>query len=141
MILDPRHGPRAGVGFTLIEVLAALLVLSLILAASFQGLSGSLMAVDASATHGRALSLARSRLDLLVTTASAGHQAQGEWAAAPGGVTYRWEESAVAYGEDLLGPGEAPGAELLEARVTVIWDAPRGTRDLSLTTLFPGTAQ
>lgn len=99
---------RAGsgaTGFTLIEILVALTVLALVLAAGFEAIASATRALDGAHRHGRALLLARSKLDEARATERLDvGEARGEESVGDGGERLVWWRRVEPYPEDGLGP-------------------------------------
>jgi general secretion pathway protein I len=133
---SPRR--RAEAGFSLLEVLAAFVILALVATALFRLFSGSLLNVSAADEWSRALLLAESQLDLaasarpLMETTERGQDSTG---------TIQWESRVVAYAPPDTSPDLQRAAEMLGTRLfRVTTDvkfpgALKGERTLSLSTL------
>jgi general secretion pathway protein I len=125
-------------GFSLIEVLAAFVILALVATALFRVFSGSLRNASAADEWSRALLLAESQLDLaasadpLKETTENGSDATG---------TMQWETRVVAYSPPGTSPELEQAAQLLGTRlyrVTTDVKFPgviKGERTLSLATV------
>jgi prepilin-type N-terminal cleavage/methylation domain-containing protein len=124
-----RHH-RIQQGFTLIEVVIALALLGLVLAALSQGLRGALIGNNKAGTLQTALSLAESRLAVLGTTAKL---EPGTQSGTSGGLT--WTASVEPYGEPQGAPDLPP---LFRLRVKVTSPARMAGRDVTLETLRLG---
>jgi general secretion pathway protein I len=129
---------RRNAGFSLIEVLAAFVILALVATALFRVFSGSLRNASAADEWSRALLLAESQLDLaasvqpLKETTERGSDASG---------TLQWETSVVAYSPPDTSPDLEQAAQMLGTRlyrVTTDVKFPgvvKGERTLSLATV------
>ncbi len=121
-------------GFTLIEVLAAMLLIAIVLPAVMQGITLSVNAGNAARHRTEASGLAQSKLAELVAT--------DEWQTgamsgdfSPDWPDYRWEATAQTWGGDTTGMG------LQEIDLRVIWTA-RGREDsVEVSTLVHPDAQ
>ena len=129
---------RHNAGFSLIEVLAAFVILALVATALFRVFSGSLRNASAADEWSRALLLAESQLDLaasvqpLKETTENGTDATG---------TMQWETRVVAYSPPGTSPELEQAAQMLATRlyrVTTDVKFPggiKGERTLSLATV------
>lgn len=123
-----------GNGFTLVEVLAAMLLIAIVLPAVMQGITLSVNAGNAARRRTEASGLAQSKLAELIAT--------DEWQTgamsgdfSPDWPDYRWEATAQAWGQDTTGMG------LQEIDLRVIWTA-RGREDsVEVSTLVHPDAQ
>jgi len=125
-------------GFSLLEVLAAFVILALVATALFRLFSGSLSNASAAEEWSRALLLAESQLDL---AASAQPLKESTERGTDSTGTIQWETSIVAYAPPDTTPDAERAAELLGTcllRVTTEVKFPaaiKGERTLSLTTI------
>ena len=130
-----RH---AEAGFSLLEVLAAFVILALVATALFRLFSGSLLNASAADEWSRALLIAESQLDLaastqpLKETTERGQDSTG---------TIQWESRVVAYAApdtnpDLERAGELLGTRLFRVTTDVTFPGViKGERTLSLSTV------
>jgi general secretion pathway protein I len=127
---NPKTKSKAGLrrGFTLVEVLAAILLLAIVLPVVERGIISASNAGSAARYRTEAASLAQSKLAELTTTATwSGGQLSGDfgndWKA------YRWSATVVSWPND-----PAPvGMEQLD--VTVTWQARGRNESLTVSTL------
>ena len=139
--LRPRSRPpgrRHHAGFSLLEVLAAFVILALVATALFRLFSGSLTNASAAEEWSRAMLLAESQLDLaastlpLKETTERGQDSTGN---------IRWETRVVAYSPPDVNPDLEKAAELLGTRLLRITTEVKfpgvikGDRTLSLSTV------
>ena len=133
--MSNRH--RAA-GFSLLEVLAAFVILALVATALFRLFSGSLSNASAAEEWSRALLLAESQLDL---AASAQPLKESTERGTDSTGTIQWETSIVAYTPPDTTPDVERAAELLGSRLLRVTTevkfpaAGKGERTLSLTTI------
>ena len=125
-------------GFSLLEVLAAFVILALVATALFRLFSGSLANASAAEEWSRALLLAESQLDLAASTqplkesTERGNDSTGN---------IRWETRVVAYSPPDTNPELERAAELLGTRLLRVTTevtfpgAVKGERTLSLSTI------
>ena len=125
-------------GFSLLEVLAAFVILALVATALFRLFSGSLANASAAEEWSRALLLAESQLDLAASTqplkesTESGNDSTGN---------IRWETRVVAYSPPDTNPELERAAELLGTRLLRVTTevtfpgAVKGERTLSLSTI------
>src|SRR4051812_19730609 len=115
-----RHNLR---GFTLIEVLATMMLLAIVLPVTMQALSVSLSAASSARHLTEASGLARAKLNELIATAQWDNTSSGDFGADNPG--YRWETSNAArdYG-------------VTEIMIRVSWTERGQERQLSLSTLI-----
>ncbi|GAC1347963.1 MAG: hypothetical protein NVSMB18_34650 [Acetobacteraceae bacterium] len=126
-------------GFTLLEIVIALAIASLALAALTQAVSGGLRATRVGADYQEALSRARSHLEQLGTDLLAGERSGDDG----GGFQWRVLVRPVAAAQAPAGggrPGAGTVATLYGVTVTVGWDTDGGHRDVALTTQRLGLA-
>jgi len=133
MTCRPRNA-----GFSLLEVLAAFVILALVATALFRLFSGSLANASAAEEWSRALLLAESQLDLAASTqplkesSERGQDSTGN---------IRWESRVEAYSPPDTSPDLERAAELLGTRMFRVTTevrfpgAIKGERMLSLTTV------
>ena len=125
-------------GFSLLEVLAAFVILALVATALFRLFSGSLRNVSAADEWSRALLLAESQLDL-AASAQPLKEATERGQDSTGSI--QWESRVVAYVPPDANPDQERAAELLGTRlyrVTTDVTFPgviKGERTLSLSTI------
>jgi general secretion pathway protein I len=134
----PPHQRKDARGFTLLEVVVALVIASLALVALFRAGSGGLFASDTAARVDEALERAQSHL---AAFGRAGAIAPGEMEGDDGG-GYRWsvrvEPIAV---EPVMVQGRPTGAQTLYAvAVRISWGTSGHTRSVSLETRRLGAA-
>ena len=133
MTLDEREESQAS-GFTLIEVLVALTILSISLAVIYAGLSSNVEGRRVSIDHQQATLLAESKLNSLgIETPLAEGRTAGRF-----DNRFRWNTVVAPYSED----GEDGEKDLEEGQtrpvqviVTVTWGEPNSERSVSLRTL------
>lgn len=122
-------------GFTLIEVLVALVIASIGLGAMFQGTLGGLRAADLAGRTEEAVSRARSRLaDLGQATPLAAEDRSGD-----DGGGYRWRVRVAPLATRRGSPGE-PVQALYEVAVTIAWGSGGTAREVTLQTRRLGVA-
>ena len=125
-------------GFSLLEVLAAFVILALVATALFRLFSGSLSNASAAEECSRALLLAESQLDL---AASAQPLKESTERGTDSTGALQWETSVVAYAPPDTTPDAERAAELLGTRLLRVTTevrfpaALKGERALSLTTI------
>ena len=125
-------------GFSLLEVLAAFVILALVATALFRLFSGSLSNASAAEEWSRALLLAESQLDL---AASAQPLKESTERGTDSTGALQWETSVVAYAPPDTTPDAERAAELLGTRLLRVTTevrfpaALKGERALSLTTI------
>ena len=127
--------PDAERGFTLLEVLVALLIASIALGALFQGTLGGLGAADLAGRTEEAVSRARSRLAAI---GKMGVLEPGDRSGDDGG-GYRWQVRVAPLATRRGGPGD-PAPTLYEVAVTIAWGSGRSARDVTLQTRRLGLA-
>ncbi len=126
-------------GFTLVEVLVALAVLTIALSGMMQIFSTGMRAAASAEARTIAVLLARSQLAAIgVETPLAAGDSEGEW-----DERFRWTASVSPYQDPGLGEATAAGVPH-RVRVTVSWGGPRGGGSVTLTSLAlaapaPGT--
>jgi general secretion pathway protein I len=131
-------GRRRTAGFSLLEVLAAFVILALVATALFRLFSGSLANASAAEEWSRALLLAESQLDL---AASAQPLKESTERGTDSTGSIQWETRVVAYAPPDAGPDAERAAELLGTRLLRVTTevkfpgAVKGERTLSLTTV------
>lgn len=112
---------RRADGFSLIEVLAALVVLALVLGAAWRVIDGGLNAARLAADRARAVALAEATLS---TAMAQDRVTPGDWSGeAMGG--YRWSLAVRAQAAGALPFLPARGVAAYALTVTVRWDAAR----------------
>ena len=129
---------RHAAGFSLLEVLAAFVILALVATALFRLFSGSLANASAAEEWSRALLLAESQLDVAASTLPLKESTeQGQDSTG----NIRWETRVVAYSPPDTNPDLERGAELLGTRLFRVTTevrfpgAIKGERTLALTTV------
>ena len=131
-------GRHRTAGFSLLEVLAAFVILALVATALFRLFSGSLSNASAAEEWSRALLLAESQLDM---AASAQPLKESTDRGTDSTGTIQWETSIVAYSPPDVSPDAERAAELLGTRLLRVTTevrfpaALKGERALSLTTI------
>jgi general secretion pathway protein I len=129
---------RRTAGFSLLEVLAAFVILALVATALFRLFSGSLANASAAEEWSRALLLAESQLDL---AASAQPLKESTERGTDSTGAIQWETRVAAYAPPDAGPDAERAAELLGTRLLRVTTevkfpgAVKGERTLSLTTV------
>ena len=131
--MSSKAQPRApgAAGFTLVEILVALAIVGLTLAALFEVFSNGLRGTDSAERHTVATLLARSKLAEVgvIAPLEAGEEA-GEY---DGGFSWR---SVISPHETTNGGlPEEPGARTFVVTVEVAWGAGNAEKRVSLTTL------
>jgi general secretion pathway protein I len=123
--------PRpAASGFSLLELLVALSIMSMALGLLYQASTGALRGVGDLAAEQRANVLAQSILDTRDAVPAAGWNETGRAA------DMSWQVSSTPYQTAVA--RQAPAVPPLhEVRVLVQWDGRRGARQLELHTLLP----
>jgi prepilin-type N-terminal cleavage/methylation domain-containing protein len=122
-----RRRGRAAPGFTLVEVLAAMLIMAVVLPVAMRGVSLALAAASSAKHMSEASSLGESKLNQLVVEAGAnGVASSGDFA--PDHPGYQWSLQTVSrdYG-------------LTELDLTVTWQERGQAKSLLLTTLTAQT--
>lgn len=124
-----RRDPPQDGGFSLLEVLVALLITGIAFGALFQGALGGLRAADISGRTEEALSRARSRIAVLGQAApiTAGDR-QGE-----DGGGYRWQERVAPVSQRAAAPGSV-GIALYRIEVRMSWGEGSAARSVTLET-------
>jgi general secretion pathway protein I len=131
-------GRHAEAGFSLLEVLAAFVILALVATALFRLFSGSLNNASAAEEWSRALLVAESQLDLAASTQPL-KEATDRGTDSTGRI--QWETRVVAYSPPAVSPDLTRAAEMLGTRlfrVTTDVKFPgivNGERTLSLSTV------
>ncbi|HXH84120.1 MAG TPA: prepilin-type N-terminal cleavage/methylation domain-containing protein [Candidatus Tectomicrobia bacterium] len=118
--------PRADAGFTLLEVLVALAVLSMTVVVAIQGFAAGLRLLKLSGDHQRAALVADQKIREVV------RPDEGTEEGTEGAYTWRRTVKAIEAPE-LVRPGAAPTWKVYEVVVQVRWDGDR--RALDVTTL------
>lgn len=127
MSLRCRHSRSAG--FTLLEVLAALVLVGLVLPAVMKGISLAMSASDDARKRIEAMGLGETKLSELAASTTSSTQAGSSGDFAPEFPGYRWEASAASV-----------EADLTEIRVRVTWTARGSDRSVELATFaYTGT--
>jgi len=124
---------RASRGFSLLEMLVALVILSLSLGSLYQSATAAIRNVSVADQYTRATMLAESMLASASDLSSEKASVSGTFD------IYRWEMTAWP-AENPLAPGnEAPvrGAPLQYVRVTVSWPGGQSDRKVALLTVVP----
>ncbi len=124
---------RAQAGFTLLEVLVALAVLSLAVVASIQGVAQGLRLLKAAGDHQQAMLVADLKAREVLTPREGQEQGtEGE---------FRWERRVrLQEAPDLAPPGTIPLWRVYEVVVTVQWDRRRQV-ELATLRLVPAGQQ
>lgn len=125
--MPARSRPVAG--FTLIEALVALIIAAMVLGLFLANLRGGLRAIEAAEQSGRALSLARSYLDVAGITAPL-RPGSSEGDATMG---FRWRQSIA------LRERRPEGLALYDVRVDIIWEEGGRPRSVGLATMLLAT--
>ena len=129
---------RRTAGFSLLEVLAAFVILALVATALFRLFSGSLANASSAEAWSRALLLAQSQLDI---AASAQPLKEATERGQDGTGNIQWETRVVAYSPPDTSPDVERAAELLGTRLLRVTTEVKfpgginGERTLSLTTV------
>jgi general secretion pathway protein I len=115
-------------GFTLIEVLATLLLLAIVLPAVMEGVSVALAAADNARHRSEAANVAQAQLaNLLATNQWNGGILAGD--VVQNGSTYHWQATVQSWAQDTTTVG------LMEVDLLVTWNGRGGTRSVTLSTL------
>ncbi len=124
----PRWGEGARSAFTLVEVLAALLLIAIVLPVVMQGISLATNAASDARRRTEAAGLAESKLDEVVATRQwlAG-SLSGDFT--PDWPDYRWEASLQPYAND------SSGKSVQQIDLRVIWTARNREQSVSVSTL------
>ena len=127
-----RPSPRRTHGFTLVEVLAALLFIGIVLPVIMQGITLSTNVASVARKKTEAAGLAQAKLaELAVSGQWESGNTSGDFGDAfPG---YRWEASADTY------VGNSAVTDLVQLEVRVIWRGRGGDESVALTTLVRST--
>jgi general secretion pathway protein I len=136
-MIRARAPRRAAAGFTLMETLVAMTILSIALAIVFQQFSGALNAAYVSEAYTRAVWHAREKMDeLLLRDAPGPGEEEGDF-----GDGYRWRCRVEAV--ELDAPPAPDAVAPLTITVWVNWEQGRNTKELELSALTlavpPGT--
>lgn len=129
--------PRAEHGFSLIEVLVALTILGLVLAAIFQVFSGGLQNVTAADHYVRAAIIADSKLgaigyEIPLEPGKASHGQDGE---------YAWAVAITPYNiKEIADSAESAATPLYKIAISVRWKHVLGERRVTIDTLRIGGA-
>lgn len=126
---------RADRGFTLIEVIVALAILSVAVVASIQGFAQGLRLLKLAGEHQHAALLADHKLREIVTPTIGSEQGEDE----RDGSTFAWETTTTeVVAPDLAGDGTRPPAwRVFQIGVKVRWG---GRREVEVTTLRTAVA-
>jgi general secretion pathway protein I len=121
-------------GFTLVEVLAAMLLIAIVLPAVMQGITLATKAGSTARARTEAAGLGQSKLAELVAT---GQWQDGSLAGdfSPDWPAYRWEATTQAWSQDTAGAG------LQEIDLRVIWMARGQEESVTLSTLVYARSQ
>lgn len=120
-------------GFTLLEVLVALAILSLAVVASIQGFAQGLRLLKLAGDHQQAMLLADQKLREVVEI----KEGREDGTEGP----LRWERTTRPLeGEELAVAGKAPRGRVFEIDVRVNWDAQRSIELRTLRTVLPAPA-
>jgi general secretion pathway protein I len=127
-----EHRSKSALGFTLLEVVVALVIASLALVGLFRAGSGGLFASDTAARVDEAVERAQSHLAAFGRTGSV---APGEMEGDDGG-GYRWRVRVAPVGtEPVVAQGQPAAARTLySVQVAISWGTGRHTRSVSLET-------
>lgn len=127
MTHHPHHSPARRAGFTLVEVLCALVLIGVVLPVAMRGISLSLAAASKARHTGEASELARHKLaELSLQTDTSLYSSSGDFGA--DWPEYKWQSTFVSrdYGVN-------------ELTVTVTWKSRGEDQSLALSTLtYPG---
>jgi len=128
---NSERGKSQSSGFTLIEVLVALTILSISLAVIYAGLSSNVEGRRVSIDHQQATLLAESKLNSLgIQTPLVEGRTAGRF-----DNRFRWNTVVAPYseeGEEVLEEGQTRPVQVI---VTVTWGEPNNERSVSLRTL------
>jgi type II secretion system protein I len=115
-------------GFTLIEVLATLLLMAIVLPAVMQGVSIALASASNARQRTEAAAVAQTEMaNLLATGQWSGGVLAGDTAS--NGATYHWQASVEAWPDDTTSVG------LQQLDMVVTWTGRSGKRSITLSTL------
>jgi len=118
-----RHARRQHRGFTLLEILTAIVLLAVVLPVVMQGISLGLMASSQARRSAEAITLAQNKLAELATATQIPPGGQsGDFA--PDHPEYHWQANTV-----------TQNLNMIEIDVTVSWTGRSGDRKVSLSTL------
>jgi general secretion pathway protein I len=134
----PQHRSKGARGFTLLEVVVALMIASLALVGLFRAGSGGLFASDTAARTDEAVERAQSHLAAFGRTGSV---APGDMEGDDGG-GYRWRVRVAPLGaEPVVAQGQPAAARTLySVQVAISWGTGRHTRSVNLETRRLGAA-
>jgi prepilin-type N-terminal cleavage/methylation domain-containing protein len=115
-------------GFTLVEVLATLLLISIVMPAVMQGVSIALAMASNARQRTEAATVAQSQLDTLLAT----NQWNGGILAGDvqsNGSTYHWQANVEAW------PGDTTTVSLMQVDMVVTWAGRSGKQSITLSTI------
>lgn len=120
---------RASLGFTLVEVLAALLFMAIVIPVAMHGMSVASRAGILGQRKAAAMRVAERVMDEMLVTGQL-NQASATGTIAEGDTSYPWSLTSDSWSED----------SLTEVTVRVSFDVQGNTYDVSLSTLYDPTA-
>lgn len=140
MTETPRTGPEASRGFSLLETMVAVVILSLSLAALYQAAAGAVRNVLVSGQYSRAAALAETLLASNSFVTDPAFRASGVFDEFTWEVVTRPASSDIDSGNsdgetDQEIPRQAKSLQFLQ--VWVKWQGPRGLREVDLLTVVP----
>ena len=138
--ISVRFGPRRGMsrrGFTLIEVLAALVLLAIVLPAAMRGVSLATNAASDAERKTTAASLASSKLQEVLATGQyeSGTMSGDVQEEGPEYQPYRWQAQLVAWNQPGFNVADLQSQTLQQLDLRVSWRGRAGEESLTLSTL------
>ena len=118
-------------GFSLIEVLVALAIMGVSLAALYQSAMGATKNAHVSAEYTVALALAESTMEEFLAVGAPSAGMQGDF----GG--FYWSAVSVPLEENPGQPGDVETVKLAEVQVVVVWGGRGQDREIRLQTIAP----
>ena len=124
-------------GFTLIEVLAALVLLAIVLPAAMRGVTLASTAGSLAQKRTKAASLASSRLqEILATGQYESGNLSGDFSDyGPGNEGFRWEAQMAVWNQQGFNVADLQSQTLQELDLRVIWRGRDGDQSMTLSTL------
>ncbi len=132
--------PAEDRGFSLMEVLVAMMILGIAFSTLFGLISGSLRNVDRIQEHGKIVRFGQMKMNELVLQINQGaspQQLSGSF-----GEKYRWRASMEPFAA-LESPTSTPGYSLVRLHLSVIWTGRSGENQFKLETVtwFPASTE
>lgn len=118
--------PRRSAGFTLLEVVVALAIMSIALGVLYRAVGGSARTVGDLSAYSRAVAIGESVLQRRDSVPAGGWNEAGEWAG------FRWSVASTPYE-----PGSGAAVPLHRVQVDVAWSDGLRERSFSLVSLRP----